>query len=142
MELHVITFGYGHGEPLPEAHITIDVRKLFKDPHGISEAMRTKTARDAEVVASVMRQPGARGFALDLALTALALGKPINGRVVLAIGCTGGKHRAPALGEARPAGPPDGRYGHRRAPAHRQRGHRPLRATRPRKGSGFALRRS
>lgn len=101
MELHVITFGFGHNEPLPEVpHILLDARKLFKDPHGISKEMRTKTAKDPEVVESVMRQPGARGFALNQAHAAVALGKAGVGRVVLAVGCTGGKHRAPALGEA------------------------------------------
>jgi UPF0042 nucleotide-binding protein len=91
----IISFGYGHGEP-PAAHVTIDVRR-FRDPH-VTPEFRELTAADPRVAAVVMATPGVQGVADALIATAHALARsPQPGRAVIAIGCTGGRHRAPAI---------------------------------------------
>lgn len=91
----VISFGYLHGDP-PPAHITIDVRYLFRDPH-VDPAMRQKTGRDQAVIDNVMKQPGAQRFVCDLAHTMSGLS--IVGDVTVAIGCAGGRHRSVVLAD-------------------------------------------
>lgn len=92
----VVSFGYGHETP-PAAHITVDVRDLFRDPH-IDPAMRQMTGRDQAVIDSVMSRPGAENFAWGLASAALDL-EPCGGDITVAIGCVGGRHRSVVLAE-------------------------------------------
>jgi UPF0042 nucleotide-binding protein len=98
MTVEIISFGYGHG-PAPEAHIAYDVRRHFRDPH-VSPELRHLTARDAAVYEAVRSTPGILQFvdAAEQAVLAFLAG-PSGGPVTVAIGCAGGRHRAPALAD-------------------------------------------
>lgn len=94
--VHVTSFGYGHG-PAPDAHLTIDVREHFRDPH-VDPALRQLTADDPRVTAAVLGTPGIIELIEFLASTALAfLSGPRPGPVTIAIGCVGGRHRSAAV---------------------------------------------
>lgn len=91
----IISFGYGHGEP-PAAAIIIDVRR-FRDPH-VTPEFRELTAADPRVAAAVMTTPGVQGIADAIVALAHAYARaPQAGRPVIAVGCAGGRHRAPAI---------------------------------------------
>lgn len=94
----IVSFGYGHPEPPPEAHVTWDVRHLFRDPH-ISPEMRQLTGLDDAVVSSVLRQPGADTYARLTAVTTEGLVQ-LHGDVVVAFGCIGGRHRSVVFARA------------------------------------------
>lgn len=96
MTLSVVSFGYGHGAP-PSAHLTVDVRELFRDPH-IDPVMRELTGRDEAVIDRVLSQPGAGRFVRDLA--DVVSGLSIVGDVFLAVGCVGGRHRSVVIADA------------------------------------------
>jgi UPF0042 nucleotide-binding protein len=97
MHVEITTFGYLHGAP-PEAHITLDLRQHFRDPH-VSPEMRHLTARDAKVRAAVLATPGIVPLieATAAAVAAYQAG-PSAGRVTVAVGCAGGRHRAATVG--------------------------------------------
>lgn len=98
------SFGYGHGTPgqgwgeLPaEAHVVMDVRGHFRDPH-VSPELRYLTAADDRVRAAVLATPGAAALAERIAGTAMAyLAAPGRGPVVIAVGCAGGRHRSAVI---------------------------------------------
>jgi RNase adaptor protein for sRNA GlmZ degradation len=94
--VEVISFGYGHGGP-PPAHLTIDVRAHFRDPH-VSPELRYLTAADAPVVEAVMSTPGVPAL-IDSTTAAVAAFRaaPAPGPVTVAIGCVGGRHRSAAI---------------------------------------------
>lgn len=92
--IKVISFGYGHGEP-PVAHVVVDVRRL-RDPH-VSPRMRYLTAEDPEVAAVVMATPGVRGLIGSLIALAHSFRRVPGAPAVIAVGCAGGRHRAPAI---------------------------------------------
>ncbi len=92
----ITSFGYGHSAP-PPAHLTVDLRFLFRDPH-IDPAMRQMTGLDQPVVDNVMAQPGATRFVSDLAQTVSGL-SIVRDTVTLAIGCVGGRHRSVVLAQ-------------------------------------------
>lgn len=94
--INIVSFGYGHG-PAPDAHLTLDVRHLLRDPH-IEPAMRHMTGLDAAVVANVLRQPGAVQLAEGTAGVVRGLAGHTD-RVLLAVGCVGGRHRSVVLAE-------------------------------------------
>lgn len=54
----ITTFGYLHDAP-PPAHITLDLREHFRNPH-IDPALRYLTARDIAVHTAVLDTPGIR----------------------------------------------------------------------------------
>ena len=89
----ITSFGYLHG-PAPTAHITIDLRAHFRDPH-VSPEMRHLTARDHTVQAAVLATPGIHELLQALADTihAYQLG-PSPAPITIATGCAGGRHRA------------------------------------------------
>ncbi|GGL56614.1 RapZ C-terminal domain-containing protein [Planomonospora parontospora] len=94
----ITSFGYGHA-PAPEADIVIDARRRFRDPH-TDPAMRELTGLDPTIYRHVLATPGVRAaightVALVRELTATA-----SGPVTVAVGCTGGRHRAVAMTEA------------------------------------------
>jgi RNase adaptor protein for sRNA GlmZ degradation len=96
MTVTITSFGYLHGQP-PPAHLTIDLRTHFRDPH-IDPALREMTARDEAVRDAVLATPGI-GVLLD-ATTAAVLGflaGPGTGPVYVASGCAGGRHRGAAF---------------------------------------------
>jgi UPF0042 nucleotide-binding protein len=92
----VISFGYLHAAA-PPADLTVDLRESYRDPHACP-ALRELTAADPAVAAAVLATPGIP--ALVSAVTAaardlLGAGSPVT----VAIGCAGGRHRAPAVAD-------------------------------------------
>ncbi|CAM5530166.1 RNase adapter RapZ OS=Streptomyces alboniger OX=132473 GN=rapZ PE=3 SV=1 [Streptomyces alboniger] len=94
--VNVISFGYLHDDP-PAAHLTIDLRRHFRDPH-VSPELRYMTADDEPVRAAVRATPGIRQLldAVALSVAAFAAG-PSAGSTTVAAGCAGGRHRAPTF---------------------------------------------
>jgi RNase adaptor protein for sRNA GlmZ degradation len=92
--IKLVSFGYGHPDGPPPAHVTLDVRNLFRDPH-LDPALLPMSGLDAPVRASVLRQPGAFPTLWYLADLAWTLEGAVD--LVVAIGCVAGRHRAPAL---------------------------------------------
>ncbi|WP_093746961.1 RNase adapter RapZ [Streptomyces sp. PAN_FS17] len=97
--VEIVSFGYLHSAP-PAAHLTIDLRQHFRDPH-VSPELRYMTADDAPVRAAVLNTPGITDLveATARAVAAFASG-PSAGTVVVADGCAGGRHRAPTFARA------------------------------------------
>lgn len=96
LSLCVISFGFLHAEPPIEADLIIDLR-LFRDPH-IDPALREMTARDQTVVDTVLRTPGITEKITSLAFHAhLELTEGFD--VTIAVGCSGGRHRAPVVAD-------------------------------------------
>jgi len=97
MTITIITFGYLHNAP-PAAHITLDLRTHFRDPH-VSPEMRDLTAHDTQVQKAVLGTPGiAQLLDATLAATAAYLSGPSAGPLTIATGCAGGRHRAGVVG--------------------------------------------
>ncbi|AKA61722.1 RNA binding protein [Streptomyces phage YDN12] len=93
MNIEIISFGYLHGDP-PAAHITLDLRHHFRDPHVHTE-LRYLTAHDTEVQRAVSDTAGIPELLLDTVRMVHAFGKgPTAGTVRVAVGCAGGRHRA------------------------------------------------
>ncbi len=93
----ITSFGYGHAPP-PAAHLVVDVRNLFRDPH-TDPTMRELNGLDQVVIHRVLFQPGATRFAYDLADAVSGL-SIVHDTVRLAIGCVGGRHRSVVLANA------------------------------------------
>jgi len=98
--LTIMSFGYKYGLPV-DADLVADLRFL-PNPHWIPE-LRGLTGQDAPVRDYVLAQPGATAF-LDAYMGVLNVslaGFEREGKrfVVLAVGCTGGKHRSVAMAE-------------------------------------------
>lgn len=91
--VRIVSFGYLHGEP-PAAHLTIDLRHHFRDPH-VKPALRYMTAEDEPVRTAVLGTPGVTALiaATVTAIDAFASG-PSSGEIIIAAGCAGGRHRA------------------------------------------------
>jgi UPF0042 nucleotide-binding protein len=94
--VEIVSFGYLHDAP-PAAHLTIDLRHHFRDPH-VSPELRNMTADDEQVRTAVMNTPGIAELveAIAAAVVAFASG-PSAGAVTVADGCAGGRHRAPTF---------------------------------------------
>ncbi|MFF6955274.1 ATPase [Streptomyces sp. NPDC008317] len=96
VDVEIVSFGFLHA-PAPAAHIVLDLRHHFRDPH-INPALRELTADDEPVRAAVAATPG-----IDVLLNATLTGVlgfltgPSTGLVTVADGCAGGRHRAPAF---------------------------------------------
>lgn len=56
--VEIVSFGYLHDAP-PAAHLTIDLRQHFRDPH-VSPELRFMTADDAPVREAVLNTPASR----------------------------------------------------------------------------------
>ncbi|MEU8623281.1 RNase adapter RapZ [Streptomyces sp. NPDC048669] len=97
--VEIISFGYLHDSP-PPAHVTLDLRHHFRDPH-VSPELRHMTAHDEPVRAAVLRTPGIAQLvtATAAAISAFAAG-PSTGPITVADGCAGGRHRAPTFAQA------------------------------------------
>lgn len=100
LHLTVLSFGYKYGLPV-DADLVVDCRFL-PNPHWIPE-LRPCTGRDEAVRGYVLAQQGAPEF-LDRyegLVRLLADGYVREGKryVLLAVGCTGGKHRSVAMTE-------------------------------------------
>lgn len=101
MTITLLSFGYKHGVP-PESDLLFDARFL-PNPFFV-EDLRARTGRDPEVVAYLESAPEYEGFRRRLLELLLFLipqyireGKSY---LTVSIGCTGGRHRSVALGEA------------------------------------------
>jgi UPF0042 nucleotide-binding protein len=101
LKISVVSFGYKHGLPV-DADMVADCRFL-PNPHWIPE-LAPLTGRDRPVVEYVLGQPGAADFldAFARAVQIALAGYDKSGRhyVLLAVGCTGGKHRSVAMADA------------------------------------------
>ncbi|TWV41330.1 ATPase [Streptomyces misionensis] len=97
--VEIVSFGYLHDAP-PAAHLTVDLRHHFRDPH-VAPELRYMTANDAPVRAAVLGTPGITDLveATAMAVEAFASG-PSAGTVTVADGCAGGRHRAPTFAGA------------------------------------------
>lgn len=98
-DVTITSFGYLHGAP-PEAHLTLDLRHHFRDPH-VNPELRYMTAEDREVRLAVLGTPGIPALieAASDAIVAFTHG-PSAGPVHVAVGCAGGRHRAAAVAMA------------------------------------------
>lgn len=96
--LQVLSFGYGHtgGRGPLEATMTLDLRRLLRDPH-VDPQLRALTGADARVRARVLGTEGA-GEVLDattgLVFALLRAADAAGGGVTVAVGCVGGRHRS------------------------------------------------
>ncbi len=101
LHLTVLSFGFKHGVPVDAENIA-DVRFL-PNPHWVPE-LRPRTGLDAEVASYVFADPSAAEFveAYSRCLQVITRGyREENKRfAVVAVGCTGGKHRSVAVAEA------------------------------------------
>ena len=98
-DVQITTFGYLHGAP-PKAHLTLDLREHFRDPH-VSPELRHLTARDPKVQTAVLNTPGIPRLidaAASMVLAFRAGPSSSAGPVTVAIGCAGGRHRAATFG--------------------------------------------
>ncbi|PSL46976.1 UPF0042 nucleotide-binding protein [Salsuginibacillus halophilus] len=98
--VNVLSFGFKHGMPI-DADLVFDVRFL-PNPHYI-DAMRPKTGLDEEVSTYVMKWPETKEFyskltdMLEFMLPQYR--REGKSQLIIAIGCTGGKHRSVTLTE-------------------------------------------
>lgn len=89
----IVSFGYGH-QDIPSAHLTLDLRVHFRDPH-VQPSMRQMTGRDAEVIDTVLSTPGIPALVAATVQAARAfLSGPSAGPLRIAAGCVGGRHRS------------------------------------------------
>jgi len=97
----VVSFGYKHGLPL-DADLVLDCRFL-PNPHWVEE-LRPMTGLDEPVRDYVLSKEETRAFLdrLDDLLELLLPAYAREGKTYLsvALGCTGGRHRSVAIGEA------------------------------------------
>jgi UPF0042 nucleotide-binding protein len=100
LQVDVVSFGYKHGVP-HDADLVFDVRFLH-NPHYV-EALAPLVGTDAAVAAFVSEDPAFPEFVarltplLDFLLPAYR--DEGKSRVVIAFGCTGGRHRSVVLAE-------------------------------------------
>jgi len=101
LTVNILSFGFKHGVPA-DADLLFDVRFL-PNPHFLPK-LRPLSGQDRRVSRYVLRAPAARRFLqLTAALLRFLLPQYIaEGKTYLtiAIGCTGGRHRSIAIGEA------------------------------------------
>ncbi len=100
LRLNIVSFGFKYGLPV-DADLVADCRFL-PNPHWVP-ALAPLTGEDREVRDYVMGQPGAAEF-LDAYVRAVRVtleGYQREGKhfVMLAVGCTGGKHRSVVIAE-------------------------------------------
>ncbi|KOX32822.1 ATPase [Streptomyces sp. NRRL F-4707] len=99
MTATITSFGYLHGAP-PAAHLTLDLRRHFRDPH-VSPVLRHMTAHDSEVRQAVLGTPGIPALVEAISDAVVAYLNGPGGRAVnVAVGCAGGRHRAAVVAEA------------------------------------------
>ncbi|BCJ35066.1 nucleotide-binding protein [Actinocatenispora thailandica] len=101
LRITVLSFGFKYGLP-PDADFVVDARFL-PNPFWVPE-LRDHTGLQPDVSAYVLGQPGAQTFVSGYAelIGASAAGFEREGKryLTVAVGCTGGKHRSVAIGEA------------------------------------------
>lgn len=91
--VRLVSFGFLHSDPPAEAHAVFDLRAHFHDPH-LAPDLRARTSVDPRVRAHVLATPGIGALVEAITATALAMASgPARADVVIAIGCSGGRHR-------------------------------------------------
>ncbi|MFJ7278146.1 ATPase [Kitasatospora sp. NPDC098663] len=99
-DIRLVSFGYLHGAPPAFAHLVLDLRHHFRDPH-VSPDLRHMTADDLPVRRTVLETPGVRELIGATALLAEAFDAgPVEGPLNIVVGCAGGRHRAPTVAMA------------------------------------------
>ncbi|MDI5965760.1 RapZ C-terminal domain-containing protein [Streptantibioticus silvisoli] len=97
-QVTITSFGYGHGAA-PEAHLTLDLRQHFRDPH-VDPALREMTAADMPVRAVVGATPGIWDLVdATVAMVRAYLAGPGDAPIRVAVGCVGGRHRSAAVAD-------------------------------------------
>jgi UPF0042 nucleotide-binding protein len=100
LQLTLMSFGYKYGLPV-DADLVVDCRFL-PNPHWVPE-LRAHTGQDDDVRDYVLAQPGALDFLerYEGLVKLLTEGYLREGKryALLAVGCTGGKHRSVAMSE-------------------------------------------
>ncbi|WP_110929832.1 RNase adapter RapZ [Paenibacillus bouchesdurhonensis] len=100
LSVNITSFGFKYGIPI-DADLVFDVRFL-PNPHYI-EQLRPHTGQDSDVYDYVMKWPETQSFLtklLDMLHFLLPqYHKEGKSQVIIAIGCTGGKHRSVAISE-------------------------------------------
>lgn len=97
--IRVVSFGFLHSDPPQGAHLVADVRTHFRDPH-VSTKMRTLTSSSARVREHVLATPGVPELVDGLVTAAAAMAAgPAGADVTVAVGCAGGRHRAPTIAQ-------------------------------------------
>jgi UPF0042 nucleotide-binding protein len=100
VSMTLMSFGYKYGLPV-DADLVVDCRFL-PNPHWVEE-LRPHTGQDSDVRAYVLGQPSAGEFLerFEGLVRLLLEGYEREGKhyVLLAVGCTGGKHRSVAITE-------------------------------------------
>ncbi|MCL6454832.1 MAG: RNase adapter RapZ [Alicyclobacillus sp.] len=98
LPVHIISFGFKYGIPL-DADMVFDVRFL-PNPHYV-ESLRPYTGEDTPVYDYVMQWPATQEFLqraeelVDFLIPQYT--KEGKSQLVIAVGCTGGKHRSVAV---------------------------------------------
>ncbi|WP_202919379.1 RapZ C-terminal domain-containing protein [Saccharothrix deserti] len=96
--VRIVSFGYLHDAP-PQADLTVDVRRLLRDPARVRDAgLLDLDGRDTAVRDVVLNTPGA-GTLLDTLRQAAYVADIARKPVTIAFGCAGGRHRSVALAE-------------------------------------------
>ena len=100
LSVHVVSFGFKYGVPI-DADLVFDVRFLA-NPHYV-DSLRPQTGLDQPVFDYVMKWPETQEFVSKLTdflhFLVPKYQKEGKSQLVIAIGCTGGKHRSVALTE-------------------------------------------
>jgi UPF0042 nucleotide-binding protein len=100
LQLTLMSFGYKYGLPV-DADLVVDCRFL-PNPHWVPE-LRAHTGQDDDVRSYVLSQPDAQDFLerYQGVVNLLTQGYLREGKryALLAVGCTGGKHRSVAMSE-------------------------------------------
>ncbi|MFF4179475.1 ATPase [Streptomyces sp. NPDC001750] len=96
MRITITSFGHLHGPRPADAHITLDLREHFRDPHW-DTTLRELTAHDHQVIRAVLRTPGIRPMIAATVAQAQAYASGPSAAehpLHIAVGCAGGRHRA------------------------------------------------
>lgn len=93
--IKLVSFGHLHG-PAPRADRIEDVRARLRDPARMSTELLDSDGFDPAVQAIVETTPGAAALLVNLGAYCLSA---LDDDLTVAVGCAGGRHRAPALVE-------------------------------------------
>ena len=97
--VRIVSFGYGHGDA-PDAHLTLDLRHHFRDPH-VRPEMRELTAAHRRVRRTVLGTPGVKALLNATVDVVQAYDAGPSARsTVVAVGCVGGRHRSAVVAQA------------------------------------------